>query len=147
MTEEFLVRFMHAAQEVTKAERLLAVDANMMPVDSIDLEQDEIDSDEFKAILEPNLKQAIERGEVIITNNLITGDVKAPTTNTNFSELRFVILIPIGNVGAIYLDKRVRMGMIAREAVDKLRLLALRIIDSGYENNTAEQIVTWYRQM
>ena len=147
MSDHLLTKFLHLSQEITHAERLLAVDADMKVVDRIDLSDEELDSPEFTKIAEPNLKQAFAKGEVIVTNNLIADEVQAPNTNTNFSELRIVVLFPVANVGAIYMDKRIRSGMIARESVDKLAALATRIVDGGQEDSSEEQMLGWFRNL
>jgi hypothetical protein len=91
-------------------------------IDSVRVQASELsigDFDGFAAV-----REALATGEPLITNNLIRDPAQAPITNTSFGNLRIVVIIPVPNVGAIYLDQPVRNGVIAQKTVERLMLLA-----------------------
>lgn len=122
MTAQFLSTFMRLAQQKTGADRALACDAAFNVVDSVRVQAADLSMGDFDGF--DALRQALDTGEALITNNLIRDPAQAPITNTSFGNLRIVVIIPILNVGAIYLDQPVRNGVIAQKTVERLMLLA-----------------------
>ncbi|MFZ4827317.1 MAG: hypothetical protein ACOYLB_08170 [Phototrophicaceae bacterium] len=68
------------------------------------------------------LEKAIQSGKIEIGNDAILS-AQAPSTNTNMSDIRGVIIIPIEGQGALYLDQPIRVGIIPRFTVDKIAQL------------------------
>ena len=148
MSKIFLENFLSAAKSITNADRGLAVDIQLQPVAMINLSQDDVDDPAFSDCAMQTLRRAIDSGEVVITNNLITDNPSlAPETNTKLSGLRFVLGIPIRDTGAIYLDQRVRFGVIPQTTVDNLLRLVTHIQDNQLEDNTPDALCVIYEQL
>lgn len=118
MNDQFLKRFLNFAFEVTRAERGFSVNNQLQLVDKINAEESFVTQDGFVGKL---LKQALDTSQPILTNNMITDPSQAPTTNTNFSNLRVVVVLPIPNHGIIYLDQKIKTGIFTREVLRKLQ--------------------------
>ena len=147
MDEVYLEQFMNVAKDVTQAERGLAVDSDINIIKANNIDPSTIDSEEFKAFAIPNLQQAISRGEAIIANNVIADLSEAPTTNTNFANLRIAVALPITGHGAIYLDRRVRDGVITKQTIDKLMKLAQHVQDQGFKVQTQDDLYRLYQDI
>jgi hypothetical protein len=127
---------MRLALEKTGAERALVTDNELAIVDMVNLEQADIMSETFTGI--EIMRQALETGEAIITNNAVSSVSNAPLTNTSFSNLRVVVVIPIAEVGAVYLDQPIRSGIIPKETIDRLVAVGLFIADDENERSETE---------
>ncbi len=147
MTTAFLKTFMTVCYQVTAAERGMAVDTQLAVLETINVEPDMLESTRFSTLANNTLQQAIERDEAIITNNIITNPAEAPVTNTNFSDLRVVVAIPVKAIGAVYLDQHIRRGVIAREIIQNLHLLAQQLVATGQLELSADDILAQYQQM
>src|SRR5690349_14057009 len=115
MSENFLSNFMHAALAITGAERALVVDSDLTIIDMVNLAQSDVLADNFIGI--DIIRRALESGEAIVTNNAVSDVAHAPNTNTNFSNLRLIVVIPAGGHGAVYLDQLMRKGVIPKDRV------------------------------
>jgi|FLYN01.1.fsa_nt_gi hypothetical protein len=145
MSEAFVSNFMRAAVYITGMERALAVNADLEIVDSVNLQQADIESERFTGV--EAIQKAVESGRYIISNNLKIDPAQAPTTNVNFSDLRVVIALPLMGHGAVYLDQPLRNGMVPRETVEKLMALAQHVIQQQGEEASASDLVALYEQM
>lgn len=129
MSARFLGEFMQFALSKTQAERALAYDRDLNIVGNVRFSSAEVLDQNFKG---PEYAQkAIQKGEIVITNNAIINPEQAPSTNTNFSNLRIIVVIPAANLGAIYLDRPIRRGVIPRDVVAKLEKTASACAASG----------------
>jgi hypothetical protein len=146
MSNEFLAAFMHAAREITSAERGLAVDRDFKLQDRLNLPDETLQAPRFANLANITLRQAMDQNEPIVTNNIITSPSEAPVTNTNFSDLRVVIVIPVEGIGAVYLDQHIRQGVIPRDIVEALYRLAQTAVAGGYTHLTSDELVEMYRQ-
>jgi hypothetical protein len=144
MSESFVSNFMRAAIYITGVERALAVNTDIKVVDSVNLQQADIESERFTGI--EAIQKALGSGQYVITNNLKIDPALAPTTNTNFSDLRVVIAIPLAGFGAVYLDQPLRNGMIAKEIVEKLMALADHVIQQQNTDLSTSDLVARYEQ-
>ncbi len=145
MSATFLTNFMRLALAVTGAERGMAADGSLSIVATANLEQADVLSTQFIGI--EVIRQALDSGEPIITNNAVSDPRRAPVTNTNFSNLRVVVVIPVEELGAVYLDQHIRKGVIRKEIVDRLWLLGGRVFDSGEMNHSEAELQALYEQM
>jgi hypothetical protein len=136
MSSTLLSNFMRLALEKTGAERALVTDNNLAIVDTVNLEQADIMAETFLGI--EIIRQALDAGEAIITNNAVSSVSNAPLTNTSFSNLRVVVVIPIAELGAVYLDQPIRGGIIPKETVDRLMAVGMFIADDESERTEAE---------
>jgi hypothetical protein len=143
MSELFLENFMYAAKDITSAETSIAVDVNLQLV-VVDPAQDTADIEELAAQC---LRDALESGQAIITNNIVTDPADAPTTNTNFSDLKVVVALPVANYGAIYLDRSIRSGIIPKQTIDRLMRLANHVTQSGQEDKNRGELVALYEEI
>jgi hypothetical protein len=145
MSTTFLSNFMRLARDITGAERAMATDGDLSILATVNLEQADVMSPQFNGI--EIIRQALDDGEPIITNNAVIDPRRAPVTNTNFSNLRVVVVIPVEEYGAVYLDQHIRRGVIPKDVVDRLWLLAERVADSGKMERTEDELHTLYQQM
>ncbi|MBI5670677.1 MAG: hypothetical protein HZC41_22010 [Chloroflexi bacterium] len=145
MSATFLANFMRLAQRETGAERAMAADGDLSIVATLNLEQADLMSPQFNGI--EVIRLALDNGEPIITNNAVIDPRRAPVTNTNFSNLRVVVVIPVEEYGAIYLDQHIRRGVIPKELVNRLWLLAGRVVDSGEMEQSLDELQALYQQI
>jgi len=132
MSEAFLREWMAMAQHVSGAERACAATADLRICALSGLDEAVLKASNFADFVTETLRGALQQGQPIFTNNLIRDMDQAPTTNTNLSEMRFVVAIPLAALGAVYLDQPIRMGVISREVVQKLHAFGLRALaDEG----------------
>lgn len=145
MSENFLSNFMHVALAITGAERALAVDPDLTIIDMVNLAQSDVLADNFIGI--DVIRHALESGEAIVTNNAVSDVAHAPNTNTNFSNLRLVVVIPAGGYGAVYLDQLMRKGVIAKDSVNRLMVLGEQLAQNGELEISADEMGERYQQM
>lgn len=145
MDAEFLSKFMRTSKEITGAERCLSVDPDLQVLDAINL--DISTPSNIATVARTCLTQAMETGQVVITNNIITDPSQAPVTNTNFSDLRVVVAIPIGRIGAVYLDQHIRRGIIPRETTEKLAILIDHVFQEGLWDLSKDELIALYEQI
>ncbi|MBZ0280891.1 MAG: hypothetical protein K8L97_09125 [Anaerolineae bacterium] len=142
MSASFLSNFMRVALEITGAERAVACNSEAAIVDLHNIEQVDVLAEAFTGL--DIVRQVLRTGEPVITNNAVSNLHNAPVTNTNFSNLRVIVVIPIPGVGAVYLDQPIRKGVIAKEVVDRLKGLGQESIQA---NHTEAELLALYRQM
>lgn len=147
MSDSFLSTFMQVAKQITHAERCMSVTPDLSVVEIHNLDADILQSDEFQEIATKCLSKAIETNVAVLTNNIITDPSQAPVTNTNFSDLRVIVAIPVKGSGAIYLDQHIRNGMFQRETIERLNRLASQVVASGDDLPNAEELHKIYEQM
>ncbi|MBZ0286757.1 MAG: hypothetical protein K8I30_04015, partial [Anaerolineae bacterium] len=93
------------------------------------------------------IRRALESGEAIVTNNAVSDVSHAPNTNTNFSNLRLVVVIPAGGHGAVYLDQLMRKGVIPKDRVNRLLVLGELLAENGELEISADEMGERYQQM
>lgn len=142
----FLDNVMQVVKAIAKADRGLAVDEEMNLVSLDNLTEEEVNAPSFSSFAIPNLKESIEKGEAIISNNVIADLSDAPTTNTNFANLRMIVTLPIAEYGAIYIDQSVRRGVIKKETVAQLMELVQYLLDNKMEQATADEMYAVYEE-
>lgn len=143
----FMENFLSATHSITRADRGLAVDANLNVLARIKVDEALLDDPIFNRCAMTTLQEVINTGKSLITNNMIIDPADAPNTNTNLANLRFVVGIPVGS-SAIYLDQRIRTGiLISREIVDNLVRLANYLQEHNLENSTVEEICGYYESL
>jgi len=145
MSDTFVSNFMRAAVYVTGMERALAVNTELDILDSVNLREEDIQSERFTGV--EAIQRAFNSEQYVITNNLKLDPAEAPTTNTNFSDLRVVVALPLAGHGAIYLDQPLRNGMVPRENVEKLMALAGHVIQQNKIELDASELVAIYERM
>lgn len=112
--------FLTFVLNVTKAERGLLVDDGLRVHASRHLDAAVLASESFMELASQVLAQAIETGQPVIANNVVTNPDEAPTTNTAFADLRVIVGLPIARVGALYLDRVVKHGVFDRQQLERL---------------------------
>ena len=145
MSATFLSNFMRIALQKTSAERGLACDLEMGIMDMVNMEQSDVLSTRFTGM--DNMRKALATGEAIITNNAVMDPALAPVTNTNFSNLRVVVVIPLADYGAVYVDQPIRRGIIAREIVNRLMLLANYVMENSLIESSTDQLDALYEEI
>jgi hypothetical protein len=130
MRKDLVVAFLNAAMEIGACDRGMAVDDEMNILDSINLNDETRQSPRFNLLMSVAVRRSLDTNEAIITNNVVTSAAEAPLTNTSFSDLRMVVAIPLEGIGAIYMDKPVKQGIIPRQMVDTLYEVGQDVIKS-----------------
>ncbi len=146
MNEHLLESLLSAAMEITRAERALAVNIDLDPVATIKLKDSDLRDARFIEVARAALQKALAHGQPFVTNNIITNPDEAPTTNTNFADLRVVVAIPVDQQGALYLDQHIRYGMISQETILRFMKIVDQVIESGQLDVTSSELVDLYRQ-
>lgn len=141
MSETLLLNFMHVAYDITKAERAFAVDMELTPVGTMNISPEQIETPYLKCI-----QQVLGQTEPIITDNytMTLDPSKAPVTNQSFPKLRFVVIIPIGEFGAVCLDQSLRGGVTSKDKIDRLGHVINHILNSGQIDLDEDDILTLY---
>lgn len=147
MNETFLENFMRVAKKITHAERCLVVNADLEILSMSNVDEAEIESADFNELAMECLREALDTGEAVITNNVITDPSEAPTTNTNFANLRVVVALPLAGHGAVYLDQHIRNGIIPRQMIERLMRLAAYVLDNQQENCSETELTKLYQQI
>jgi len=137
MTSALLENLMIVARDLTQAERGVIVDKdlNILKLENVDTAF--LESNEYIKFAKVNLQQAIVNNEAIIGNNVIQDMSAAPTTNTNFANLRMALVLPVAGHGAIYLDRPIRSGVISKNTVDRLMVLISAVLANGTQPDLA----------
>ncbi|MBC8171237.1 MAG: hypothetical protein H7X77_06180 [Anaerolineae bacterium] len=146
MSDSFLTRFFHVAQKVTEADRGLAVNSTLKVLDKFNVDEKLLADQSFAGFSQIWLRRALDDGATIITNNIITDASQAPTTNTNFANLRVVVCIPLLGHGAVYLDQHIRNGIIPREVIDRLSGVVVKLLENYQADITEAEIMALYEQ-
>lgn len=147
MNEHFLVKFMRVARDITGSERGFAVDNDLNVLDTINLTDELMAAQRFSEVATKNLRKAMESGQAILTNNIITDPSQAPVTNTNFSDLRVVVVIPVAGLGAVYLDQHIRHGIPHQNVIDRLAQVAAHIMEHGMQAYSEAEMIGLYRDL
>lgn len=147
MSAEFLTNFMRAARSITKAQRSLAIDADINIQDKLNVEDSLLHSQEFNEMLQSTVAAAIEDNTAIISNNLIKNADDAPNTNVHLHDLRMVVAIPLGSIGAVYLDQHIRNGVFERTVIDKLTELGRYVIENEKTDLSDEALIELFNEM
>jgi len=147
MRKDLVVAFLNAAMEIGACDRGMAVDDEMNILDSINLNDETRQSPRFNLMMSVAVRRSLDTNEAIITNNVVTSAAEAPLTNTSFSDLRMVVAIPLEGIGAIYMDKPVKQGIIPRQMVDTLYEVGQDVIKSDPPIEAdKEEFITRYKQ-
>jgi uncharacterized coiled-coil protein SlyX len=131
---------MRVAKEITRAERGMSVTSDLTIIDIENITTDIVTDEAFQTAALKSLSKAIETNQSVLTNNIITDLAQAPVTNTNFTDLRVIVAIPVQGQGAIYLDQHIRDGMFQRDIIDRLNRMVTAIIDRDDLSLDADQI-------
>lgn len=147
MPHKFLTRFLRVAQQVTDADRAMTVDTHMQVVDQLNLDDVAMNETGFREFADPLLRQALTDRQAVVTNNIITDPSQAPKTNASFANLRVVVVMPVRDQGAVYLDQPVSKGVIERDAIDRLSQMLNRLQGDELETITEEEMVARYNKL
>jgi hypothetical protein len=127
---DFMKHLMHFALTVSDAERAVAFDAENRVLAYENISEEDIYAPTFSGF--QNVAQALAANEQPhITNNMILEPNLAPTTNTNFANLRLVVVFPLGEYGSVYIDQHVRRGVVDKARVHRIQTLMSMWIASG----------------
>ena len=129
MSDMLPVRFMHFALAITGAQRGMAVDTNGTVLAAVNLSDAELSAPDFTGFI--NIEQAVASSErPYVTNNLIPDPDDAPNTNTNFTNLRLVVIFPLDAQGAVYIDQHVNQGVLPNAEIARLMRVAEMLMTS-----------------
>ncbi|MBI1279750.1 MAG: hypothetical protein GC179_16600 [Anaerolineaceae bacterium] len=142
MNTSLLASLMQIAIQQTGADRAMVCDTHLAIVDSVNLEQADMLSEHLTDIIQ----KAIASGQPLITNNAVRDAANAPLTKTNFDNLRGVVVIPVAGVGALYLDRPLKQGIIAKNTVNRLMKVAEQAAKDNSSETTAAKLGELYQQ-
>jgi len=142
MNTSLLASLMQIAIQQTGADRAMVCDTHLAIVGSVNLDQAEILSEHLTDVVQ----RAITSGQPVITNNAVRDAANAPLTKTNFDNLRGVVVIPVAGVGALYLDRPLKQGIIAKNTVNRLMKVAEQAAKDGQTETTADKLSELYQQ-
>lgn len=145
MSGNFLSNFMRVALEKTGAERALAADAHLAIVDMLNFEQADVLDEDFIGL--DIMRQALESGEPIISNNAVQRVIDAPNTNTSFTNLRLIVVIPVAPVGVVYLDQHIRRGIIPKEIIERLAAFGSQAVQNNQMDRGEDELHALYDQL
>lgn len=131
MSDSILSVVMRVAKQITNAERGMSVTSDLTVIDIEDLPIEIMEDEAFQEVALKALSQAIDSKQSVLTNNIITDPAQAPVTNTNFTDLRVIVAIPVDGEGAVYLDQHIRNGMFQRDTIEKLNRMVATAVDDG----------------
>lgn len=140
MSVKFLSQFVEVARRISGAERAFAITPDGQVCAYSQMDDSPFSQAPFRDFALETLRSAYQKNQPIFTNNLIQDMAQAPTTNTNLGEMRFVVALPIQEVGAIYLDQPIRNGVIARDKVERLHAFALRALAGELADLAADDL-------
>jgi hypothetical protein len=143
MNPSFLTSLMQVALQQTGADRAMVCDTNMAIVASVKLEPEDILSEQLTDFL----RKAMETGEPVVTNNAVKEPTQAPNTKTNYDNLRGVVVIPVSGHGALYLDRPLKQGIIAKSVVNKLVKLARQTAQNTQTETTESSLQELFQQI
>ena len=138
---------MEAAKKITHAERCMVVNTDLELLEMINVDRAMVESTAFGEFALECLREAIKSDEVVITNNVITDPSDAPTTNTNFANLRVVVALPLVGHGAVYLDQHIRNGIIPRQMIERLMRMANHVRENNLENSSSSELVQLFQTL
>lgn len=131
MSDSILSVVMRVAKQITNAERGMSVTSDLTVIDIEDMPIEIMEDEAFQEVALKALSQAIDSKQSVLTNNIITDPAQAPVTNTNFTDLRVIVAIPVDGEGAVYLDQHIRNGMFQRDTIEKLNRMVATAVDDG----------------
>jgi cell division protein ZapA (FtsZ GTPase activity inhibitor) len=146
MSSIFLTRFLNVAYQVTEADRGAAVDRAMAVQATVNIMDDDSAEPGFGAFAREQLTRSMAENQTIITNNIIDPS-NAPKTNTALANLRFVVVFPVKDFGAVYVDRLIRYGIIPRERIEKLNQVLHAIPRATADQFTEEQMLDMYYRL
>lgn len=129
MSHSILSAVMQVAREITQAERGMAVTSDLTVIAIDNMTTDMVEDESFQRVALKSLSKAIDTNQSVLTNNIITDPKQAPVTNTNFTDLRVIVALPVEGQGAIYLDQHIRDGMFQRDTIDRLNQMVTAMIE------------------
>ncbi len=138
-----LEHLLNAIVRITAAERGLAVNMAFEVQHEVNFTEDVKADTTFWHFAQQTFRKAAETRQPVLTNNIITDPSQAPTTNTNFANLRVVVVFPIKQEGYVYIDQPVKRGAFTRQQVDRLRQMIERL-DPTDSALTEETIYSLY---
>ena len=142
MNTSLLASLMQIAIQQTGADRAMVCDTHLAIIGSVNLEQADILSEHLTDVVQ----RAIASGQPVITNNAVRDAANAPLTKTNFDNLRGVVVIPVVGIGALYLDRPLKQGIIAKNTISRLMKVAEQAAKDGQTETTAAKLGELYQQ-
>lgn len=141
MSNALLSNLMHTAVAVTLADRAFACDPALNSIDSLRLTLDDLTPP-----LRARVQTALSSPQPLVGNTAVVDPMQAPRTNTAFGDLRGFVVLPVGALGVIYLDRPIKTGVIERVIVERLaQLIAMVFVQEAWTASEAELIALYER--
>lgn len=145
MSNAYLANFLQLAKRIVKAERGLAVNSDATIITMSDLDEADLNAGDMMLLVKQIVGDALSTNEAILGNNIIRDPSKAPNTNTAFRNLRLVVAIPVGGLGAIYMDRQVRDGVMQREDIEQLQRFGAYLVEQNLLDLSVEDMFLRYQ--
>lgn len=124
MSSSFVTNFLQMAYTVTDAERGMAFDVTLaLQPETAGMPSSKVDDD-----IESIMREALEKGKPVLSNNMIRDPEDAPSTNVHLGGLRMILALPLQGHGVVYLDKPIKQGVFERDTVARLTTLANALV-------------------
>ncbi|MAS35965.1 MAG: hypothetical protein CL610_18300 [Anaerolineaceae bacterium] len=142
MSHTFLLNLMRVTHDVTRAERAFAVDLELNILGTLNITPEQVEAPYLACI-----RQALAEGTPIITDNytMSIDPSKAPVTNKSFPKLRFVVILPVKDVGAVCLDQNLRGGVTTKDKVERLTQFIQHVLDNNKTELDEDELSALYQ--
>jgi hypothetical protein len=120
MTNTLLTRLLRAVLGVTRVDRIYAFDQNARLTEHVMVDAKAPAEPTINEFMQSLVSKALSQGQLVLSNNTFTDPSQAPTTNIGINNLRIYVVLPIPNVGAIFLDQAIGVGVVPRQTIDIL---------------------------
>ena len=144
MIETFLLNFMRVAYDVTRAERAFAVDTDLNILGTLNIRPEAVEAPYMRSI-----QKALQDRKPLITDNytMALDPTRAPVTNQSFPKLRFVLILPLADYGAICLDQSLHSGITSKDKVDRLSYFIEHLVQDQLIELSEEELYDLYETM
>ena len=120
MTDTLLTRLLRAVLGVTRVDRIYAFDLNGTLTEYVMVDPKAPIQPAISDFMYSLVKRALSQGQLVLSNNTFTDPNQAPTTNIGINNLRIYVVLPVPNVGVLFLDQAIGMGVVPRQTIDRL---------------------------
>lgn len=126
MVNAILTRLLRFAVAETRADRIYAFDSTGQLVDYAQLDSPSSEPPQITSLMAGLIADAIQKNELVLSNNTFIDPTQAPNTNTSIQNLRIYVVIPVKNFGVLFLDQPIRSGIVPRPIIDRLQSIGQR---------------------
>lgn len=142
MTDTLLTRLLRAVLTVTRVDRIYAFDLTGTLTEHVMVDPKAPTEPALNDFMNGLVKRALSQGQLVLSNNTFTDPSQAPTTNIGINNLRIYVVLPIPNVGVLFLDQAIGMGVVPRQTIDRLFNTLQSIANSPEAETLTDSAIT-----